>query len=82
MKKKNIGKLSKLTTAVLLLGTLASPFTNLNVKAAATDPAPVKLRIMETTDLHSNVMDYDYYKDAPTMDYGLDRKSDRSHVVL
>ncbi|MFJ5713614.1 bifunctional 2',3'-cyclic-nucleotide 2'-phosphodiesterase/3'-nucleotidase [Neobacillus sp. NPDC093127] len=29
------------------------------------------LRILETTDLHSNVMPYDYFKDAEVKDYGL-----------
>lgn len=31
----------------------------------------VNLRIVETTDIHSNVMSYDYYKGAPTKAYGL-----------
>ncbi|WNS79966.1 bifunctional 2',3'-cyclic-nucleotide 2'-phosphodiesterase/3'-nucleotidase [Domibacillus sp. DTU_2020_1001157_1_SI_ALB_TIR_016] len=31
----------------------------------------VKLRIVETSDLHSNVMNYDYYKDSATNAYGL-----------
>jgi 2',3'-cyclic-nucleotide 2'-phosphodiesterase/3'-nucleotidase len=35
--------------------------------------ATVNLRIMETTDVHGNMMDYDYYKDAPTEQYGLVR---------
>ncbi|MBV7505701.1 bifunctional 2',3'-cyclic-nucleotide 2'-phosphodiesterase/3'-nucleotidase [Bacillus sp. sid0103] len=29
------------------------------------------LRILETTDLHSNVLPYDYFKDAPVTNYGL-----------
>ncbi|WP_050181679.1 bifunctional 2',3'-cyclic-nucleotide 2'-phosphodiesterase/3'-nucleotidase [Domibacillus robiginosus] len=33
----------------------------------------VKLRIVETSDLHSNVMNYDYYKDSPTNAYGLSK---------
>ncbi|WAT00933.1 bifunctional 2',3'-cyclic-nucleotide 2'-phosphodiesterase/3'-nucleotidase [Rouxiella chamberiensis] len=35
--------------------------------------ATVDLRIMETTDLHSNMMDFDYYKDKPTEQFGLVR---------
>ena len=31
--------------------------------AASVNAATVDLRIMETTDLHSNMMDFDYYKD-------------------
>ncbi|MFH0260874.1 2',3'-cyclic-nucleotide 2'-phosphodiesterase [Vibrio barjaei] len=33
----------------------------------------IKLRIIETTDIHTNVMDYDYYKDKPTQKIGLAR---------
>lgn len=33
----------------------------------------VKLRIVETSDIHSNVMNYDYYKDSATNAYGLSK---------
>ncbi|MDA0149517.1 2',3'-cyclic-nucleotide 2'-phosphodiesterase [Vibrio sp. LaRot3] len=33
----------------------------------------IKLRIVETTDIHTNVMDYDYYKDKPSLKIGLTR---------
>lgn len=33
----------------------------------------LQLRILETTDIHANVMDYDYYKDAPCEEIGLVR---------
>ncbi|OIK16324.1 2',3'-cyclic-nucleotide 2'-phosphodiesterase [Bacillus sp. MUM 116] len=66
----------------LLNGTLATALALITVpmnifphsaKAAGTSESTVKLRFLETTDLHDNVMDYDYYKDAPTIEYGLDR---------
>nr|WP_154325397.1 bifunctional 2',3'-cyclic-nucleotide 2'-phosphodiesterase/3'-nucleotidase [Pantoea sp. 201603H] len=41
--------------------------------ASTVHAATVDLRIMETTDLHSNMMDFDYYKDVPTEKYGLVR---------
>ncbi|MBF9818690.1 bifunctional 2',3'-cyclic-nucleotide 2'-phosphodiesterase/3'-nucleotidase [Enterobacter roggenkampii] len=41
--------------------------------AASVQAATVDLRIMETTDLHSNMMDFDYYKDTPTEKFGLVR---------
>ena len=41
--------------------------------AAGAQAATVDLRIMETTDLHSNMMDFDYYKDAATEKFGLVR---------
>lgn len=38
--------------------------------AASVNAATVDLRIMETTDLHSNMMDFDYYKDSATEKFG------------
>ena len=53
----------------IALATLLYLFT---VALSAND-ATLKLRIIETTDLHSNVMDFDYYKDKPTAKTGLVR---------
>ena len=41
--------------------------------AASVQAATVDLRIRETTDLHSNMMDFDCYKDTPTEKFGLVR---------
>ncbi|MDN2487368.1 bifunctional 2',3'-cyclic-nucleotide 2'-phosphodiesterase/3'-nucleotidase [Kosakonia sacchari] len=41
--------------------------------AASVQAATVDLRILETTDLHSNMMDFDYYKDTATEKFGLVR---------
>lgn len=38
--------------------------------------AELNLRVIETTDLHANMMDYDYYKDAPSSVIGLVRAAD------
>jgi 2',3'-cyclic-nucleotide 2'-phosphodiesterase/3'-nucleotidase len=46
---------------------------SLSLVSVAVSAATVDLRIMETTDLHSNMMDFDYYKDKPTDKYGLVR---------
>ncbi|OED42696.1 2',3'-cyclic-nucleotide 2'-phosphodiesterase [Endozoicomonas sp. (ex Bugula neritina AB1)] len=35
--------------------------------------ATIDLRVLETTDIHTNVMDYNYYKDKPTAQFGLAR---------
>lgn len=35
--------------------------------------AEVRLRILETTDIHMNLLAYDYYQDKPTDQYGLAR---------
>ncbi|MGQ3905860.1 bifunctional 2',3'-cyclic-nucleotide 2'-phosphodiesterase/3'-nucleotidase [Mixta calida] len=45
----------------------------LSAVSMAVSAATVDLRIMETTDLHSNMMDFDYYKDKPTDKFGLVR---------
>ncbi|MGJ7910135.1 bifunctional 2',3'-cyclic-nucleotide 2'-phosphodiesterase/3'-nucleotidase [Neobacillus sp. LXY-1] len=42
-------------------------------EVTGTAESTVKMRFLETTDLHDNVMDYDYYQDKATTDYGLDR---------
>ncbi|MGA0525783.1 hypothetical protein ACO2WH_28970, partial [Escherichia coli] len=39
--------------------------------AARVNAATVDLRIMETTDLPSTMMDFDYYKDTATEKFGL-----------
>jgi 2',3'-cyclic-nucleotide 2'-phosphodiesterase/3'-nucleotidase len=41
--------------------------------AGVAQAAEVRLRIMETTDLHMNLLSYDYYQDKSTDQYGLDR---------
>jgi len=35
--------------------------------------ATVKLRVMETTDIHVHIVDYDYFRDAPSVTVGLAR---------
>ncbi|MES3013001.1 MAG: bifunctional 2',3'-cyclic-nucleotide 2'-phosphodiesterase/3'-nucleotidase [Pseudomonadota bacterium] len=40
---------------------------------ATASAAEVKLRLLETTDLHMNLLSYDYYQDTPTDQYGLAR---------
>ncbi|WBF45151.1 bifunctional 2',3'-cyclic-nucleotide 2'-phosphodiesterase/3'-nucleotidase [Serratia rubidaea] len=41
--------------------------------ATGAQAATVDLRVLETTDLHGNMMDFDYYKDKPTEKFGLVR---------
>ena len=41
--------------------------------SCALHAATVDFRLLETTDLHSNMMDFDYYKDTPTEKFGLVR---------
>ncbi len=53
-----------------LTGLFALSLLPVSVAIAA---APVHLRIIETTDIHANVLAYDYYKDKPTEKFGLSR---------
>ncbi len=49
--------------------------------AAAADGARLKLRILETTDLHVNVYPYDYYRDAPDDTVGLAKTATLLHAA-
>lgn len=49
--------------------------------SVAASAATVDLRILETTDLHSNMMDFDYYKDTPTEKFGLVRTATLIHAA-
>jgi 2',3'-cyclic-nucleotide 2'-phosphodiesterase / 3'-nucleotidase len=41
--------------------------------APSTWAAEVRLRILQTTDVHMNLLDHDYYQDKPTEEFGLAR---------
>ncbi|TVU70241.1 bifunctional 2',3'-cyclic-nucleotide 2'-phosphodiesterase/3'-nucleotidase [Cobetia crustatorum] len=64
---------------------LASLGVAMTVSISAT-AATLSLRVIETTDIHANVMDFDYYKDRPSVRIGLVRAAGlitqaRSEVV-
>jgi 2',3'-cyclic-nucleotide 2'-phosphodiesterase (5'-nucleotidase family) len=66
---KKFTYLKVLTTAALLTGLASMPaatFASSNNTAKST----LKLRIMETTDIHVNLVNYDYYKDKATDEFG------------
>lgn len=68
MKKTGSQKLlSCLLTAVLAAGVLSYPANAASANAEAT----IKLRLLETTDLHTNIVNYDYYQDKATDEFGL-----------
>ncbi len=48
---------------------LAHPQT----KLAADTPRQIHLRLLETTDIHGNLLPFDYYTNQPVRDYGLAR---------
>ncbi|QIY79277.1 bifunctional 2',3'-cyclic-nucleotide 2'-phosphodiesterase/3'-nucleotidase [Chromobacterium violaceum] len=43
------------------------------VLAASAWAAPVQLRVLETSDVHMNLLAYDYYQDKQVADFGLER---------
>lgn len=64
---KHIRKNSLILMSAALGLSLAAP----TMADAKTTTANVDLRIMETTDVHTNLMNYDYYKNAPSDSVGL-----------
>ncbi|WP_394137793.1 bifunctional 2',3'-cyclic-nucleotide 2'-phosphodiesterase/3'-nucleotidase [Cytobacillus oceanisediminis] len=79
--KKRMRKLGKTVLATTMaLSVLASPISYNSVMAAKPDYAgkqeqkyshEVKLRILGTTDIHTHLYNYDYYKDVETVEFGL-----------
>ena len=61
-----VGRTPPRVVNLLLAGLLA-------LGASAALPAEVELRIMETTDLHMHLLDYDYYRDSENPTMGLAR---------
>ncbi|WP_139490504.1 bifunctional 2',3'-cyclic-nucleotide 2'-phosphodiesterase/3'-nucleotidase [Brevibacillus dissolubilis] len=59
--------MNRLLASSLVVSALAIPTSSVSAEASST----LKLRILETTDIHVNVVNYDYYKDAPTNEFGL-----------
>ena len=49
--------------------------------AAPAQAATLKLRILETSDVHMNLLAWDYYQDKPTDDYGLARSATLIHAA-
>ncbi|SFI91291.1 2',3'-cyclic-nucleotide 2'-phosphodiesterase / 3'-nucleotidase / 5'-nucleotidase [Paenibacillus sp. UNC496MF] len=65
---------SRLSLKVFVVDTYSGKLTEVGTNLA--DPLTIggtslKLRIMETTDVHTNFMNYDYFKDAPADTVGL-----------
>ncbi|MBG9801936.1 bifunctional 2',3'-cyclic-nucleotide 2'-phosphodiesterase/3'-nucleotidase [Brevibacillus laterosporus] len=57
--------------SVLATSMVLSMFALPTAHVGAEGESIIKLRLMETTDIHTNVVNYDYYKDAPTDQFGL-----------
>jgi 2',3'-cyclic-nucleotide 2'-phosphodiesterase/3'-nucleotidase len=63
-KQKVVGSL---LAASLAFGALAFPLTPVMANTGST----LKLRLLETTDIHVNIVNYDYYQDKATDEFGL-----------
>ncbi len=63
-KQKFIGSL---LTAALVVSALSFPLT----PASAETQSTLQLRLLETTDIHTNIVNYDYYQDKATDEFGL-----------
>ncbi|WP_192458837.1 bifunctional 2',3'-cyclic-nucleotide 2'-phosphodiesterase/3'-nucleotidase [Musicola keenii] len=61
--------------------TLALSLLSVAILSATAQAATVDLRVLETTDLHSNMMDFDYYKDSATDKFGLVRTASLIHAA-
>ncbi|WP_028865375.1 bifunctional 2',3'-cyclic-nucleotide 2'-phosphodiesterase/3'-nucleotidase [Psychromonas aquimarina] len=70
-----VNKLTKGLVAAAVLAALAGCTANEDKVSSA----QVTLRIMETTDLHSNIMDYDYYQSRTDPTIGLARTAGLIH---
>ena len=62
-------RLSEMCVIAQALGLLCAAY----LTVGAVQAAEVQLRVLETTDLHMNLLSYDYYQDKTTDQYGLDR---------
>ncbi|HZG17469.1 MAG TPA: bifunctional 2',3'-cyclic-nucleotide 2'-phosphodiesterase/3'-nucleotidase [Candidatus Bathyarchaeia archaeon] len=63
-KQKFVGSL---LAATLVVSALSFPLTPVSAASTST----LKLRLLETTDLHTNIVNYDYYQDKFTDEFGL-----------
>jgi 2',3'-cyclic-nucleotide 2'-phosphodiesterase/3'-nucleotidase len=66
--------------ALLLACTLALAACS-SLATRATDGMRAQIGVLETTDLHSNVMSYDYYRLAPDASLGLERAATLIHAA-
>ena len=74
MKKPLVKAGKRLSATAMALSVLVAPLSYQTVMAAKPDQTgkhEVSIRILGTTDIHTNLYNYDYYKDAQTQEFGL-----------
>ncbi|WP_099159195.1 bifunctional 2',3'-cyclic-nucleotide 2'-phosphodiesterase/3'-nucleotidase [Virgibacillus ndiopensis] len=70
MIRRQIGKVSFMLLFALFM-VVPSVGDNSAIAAETTDSSIVNMRLMETTDIHVNLVNYNYYQDEPTNEFGL-----------
>lgn len=68
--KKTFSKSKALASAALAFGLIIPQVAPSTTYAEVMSQDVVKLRILETTDLHANMMNYDYYQDKEVANFG------------
>ena len=74
LKKPLVKAGKRLSATAMALSVLVAPLSYQTVMAAKPDQTgkhEVSIRILGTTDIHTNLYNYDYYKDAETQEFGL-----------
>ena len=74
LKKPLVKAGKRLSATAMALSVLVAPLSYQTVMAAKPDQTgkhEVSIRILGTTDIHTNLYNYDYYKDAQTQEFGL-----------
>lgn len=72
MIKRNGKSITAIAIAATLMGqNLVPVFAEINSNEKATEKATIDFKVLATSDLHANLMNYDYYKGLETNDSGL-----------
>ncbi|MEH7274024.1 bifunctional 2',3'-cyclic-nucleotide 2'-phosphodiesterase/3'-nucleotidase [Neobacillus vireti] len=74
LKKGRIHTAKRILLSSLAVSLLATPFfsaTQVNAAPKTDKSSVLELRLMETTDIHTNLLNYDYYKNADYQKVGL-----------
>lgn len=77
-RKDNHAKKRKLLYGTIATSLIVSMFTftpKTSTVFAEEQPVTMDVRLLETTDIHAHIMDYDYYGDKPSTSFGLVRTS-------
>ncbi|WP_412964968.1 bifunctional 2',3'-cyclic-nucleotide 2'-phosphodiesterase/3'-nucleotidase [Metabacillus niabensis] len=77
-RKDNHAKKRKLLYGTIATSLIVSMFSftpKTSTVFAEEQPVTMDIRLLETTDIHAHIMDYDYYGDKPSTSFGLVRTS-------